>query len=146
VNHRGFRPQDTGKRGVIDKELEQQRYAEFEKEELKEQETARQWRLARGVATAEDLQGPKKTGPVEREDWITVLPAARRPSAPSQKSQVPPPPLPPLVPHIQRHHPTEEISEQHLHRFIYKFGCAWSTCNPGEKNPTPPARRCSNYR
>lgn len=55
---------------------------------MRELETARQWRVARGEATAEDLQGPKRRGPVQREDWITVLPAARRASAPSQKSQV----------------------------------------------------------
>ena len=79
--------QDAGKRAGIDKDLEKARYEEYEAEELRQQEVARQWRVARGEANAEDLQGPKRAGPVVREEWITVLPASRRPSAPSQKSQ-----------------------------------------------------------
>ena len=73
---------------MIDRDLEKRDYEAFEAEQLKEQETARQWRVARGEASAEDLKGPLRPGPAIREEWITVLPASRRPSAPSQTSQV----------------------------------------------------------
>lgn len=79
--------QDAGARSAIDKQREEAEFEAFAAEELARQEKARQWRVARGEATAEDLQGPLKAGPTEREEWITVLPASRRPSAPSQKSQ-----------------------------------------------------------
>jgi curved DNA-binding protein CbpA len=42
-------------------------------------ERERQWRVARGEATAEDLAGP--AGPPAREEWMTVAPAAGRASA-----------------------------------------------------------------
>ena len=80
--------QDAGKRTAIDKEREKAEFDAFTRAELANQETARQWRVARGQGTAEDLQGPAAVDPTTREEWITVLPAARRASAPSQKSQV----------------------------------------------------------
>ena len=39
------------------------------------QERARQWRIAKGEATATDLKGP--VGPATRESWMTDLPVAR---------------------------------------------------------------------
>ena len=51
-----------------------------------QQERERQWRVARGTATAEDLRGPICSGPAERDTWMTELPEARRPNV--QPSQV----------------------------------------------------------
>ena len=79
--------QDTGQRDHIDQEREKAEFEAFAEEERQKEETARQWRVARGQATDEDLQGPVSARPQGREEWLTALPAARRPSAPSQKSQ-----------------------------------------------------------
>lgn len=43
-------------------------------------ERARQWRVARGTATAEDLAGPIRSEPEGRGAWMTELPEARRPA------------------------------------------------------------------
>ena len=51
-------------------------------DEAAKQETERQWRIARGNATAEDRAGPiTAAGPLTRGSWMTELPAERRPRA-----------------------------------------------------------------
>lgn len=79
-------PQDTGKRSAIDADREDARLRRLAAEVAAQQERERQWRVARGTATAEDLQGPIRSGPAERDTWMTELPEARRPNA--QPSQV----------------------------------------------------------
>lgn len=68
--------------------MEKAEFDAYTQEQLKRDEVARQWRIAKGEATAEDLKGPLTAGEPKREEWITVLPANRRPQGPSQKSQV----------------------------------------------------------
>lgn len=49
------------------------------------QERARQWRIAKGEATAEDLRGP--AGPATRDTWMTDLPIARSGAAQPPKAR-----------------------------------------------------------
>ncbi|KAK9908498.1 hypothetical protein WJX75_008702 [Coccomyxa subellipsoidea] len=72
--------QDTGKRSAIDADREDARLRRLAAEVAAQQERERQWRVARGTATAEDLQGPIRSGPAERDTWMTDLPEARRPN------------------------------------------------------------------
>ncbi len=67
--------QDEALRSAADKRLEDQRIEKATQEMLQQQERARQWRVARGQATAEDLRGP--VGPAARDTWMTDLPIAR---------------------------------------------------------------------
>ncbi|EIE21657.1 DnaJ-domain-containing protein [Coccomyxa subellipsoidea C-169] len=77
--------QDAGKRSAIDADREDARLRRLAEEMAAQQERERQWRVARGTATAEDLRGPIRSGPAERDTWMTELPEARRPNAqPSQ--------------------------------------------------------------
>lgn len=79
-------PQDSKKRSAIDADREDARLRRLAEEMVAQQERERQWRVARGTATAEDLRGPIRTGPAERDTWMTELPESRRPNA--QPSQV----------------------------------------------------------
>ncbi|KAK9831957.1 hypothetical protein WJX81_002921 [Elliptochloris bilobata] len=78
--------QDAGKRRALDEAREDARLRAAAAEAVAAEERARQWRVARGTATAEDLTGPVRAQPAGREAWMTVLPEARRPSKPSQTS------------------------------------------------------------
>lgn len=78
--------QDTGKRKAIDADREDARLRRLAEEMATQQERERQWRVARGTATAEDMRGPIRAGPAQRDTWMTDLPEARRPNA--QPSQV----------------------------------------------------------
>lgn len=80
--------QDTGRRADIDRADEGLEYEAFAAEELAKQETARQWRIAKGEASFEDLQGPIKASRPVREEWITALPEPSRKAATTQISQV----------------------------------------------------------
>ena len=55
-------------------------------EQAAQDEKERQWRIARGTATREDLAGPAVgPEPLARGAWMTELPPERRPrAAPSQ--------------------------------------------------------------
>ncbi len=82
--------QDAGKRRALDEAREDARLRRLAGEAAAAEERARQWRVARGTATAEDLAGPVRVGPAARESWMTVLPEMRKPKAgpPSQTSVV----------------------------------------------------------
>ena len=81
--------QDAGKRAAIDGAREDARLRRLAAEEAGRQERERQWRVARGTATAEDLRGPIRAGPAARDAWMTELPDAARPSAvPTQTNVV----------------------------------------------------------
>lgn len=67
--------QDAALRSAADKHLEDQQLEKAARELLQQQERARQWRIARGEGTAEDLRGP--VGPAARDTWMTDLPVAR---------------------------------------------------------------------
>ncbi|BDA44900.1 probable DnaJ homolog subfamily C member 5 at C-terminar half [Coccomyxa sp. Obi] len=86
VNRAAKDLQDSGKRSAIDADREDARLRRLAAEMAAQEERERQWRVARGTATAEDLRGPIRTGPAERETWMTELPESRRPNA--QPSQV----------------------------------------------------------
>ena len=78
-----------GTRSGIDAQREDARLRTEYAAEAAKAERERQWRVARGTASATDLAGPAKRGPVEREAWMTVLPELRRPGAtPVQKNVV----------------------------------------------------------
>lgn len=81
--------QDSGRRQAIDAEREDARLRRLAEEVAEQQERERQWRVARGTATQEDLRGPVHRGPAQRDTWMTDLPEAHRPNAtPSQTSVV----------------------------------------------------------
>lgn len=70
--------QDAALRAKVD---ERRREAQLRKEfeaQAAVAERERQWRIARGQATAEDLAGPVATGPAGREAWMTDLPPERQ--------------------------------------------------------------------
>eukprot|EP00891_Asterochloris_glomerata_P008158 jgi/Astpho2/8158/Aster-03090 len=77
--------QDATGRREVDQGLEDARLRRIAEELAKGEETQRQWRVARGQATAEDLAGPR--GPQQRDGWMTELPAARRASATAMMAQ-----------------------------------------------------------
>ena len=66
------------KKAVDDRRAERALRAEFAAEQAAA-ERARQWRVARGTATAEDLAGPSQEqfGEPAREAWMTELPPER---------------------------------------------------------------------
>lgn len=81
--------QDSGRRQAIDAERKDARLRRLAEEVADQQERERQWRVARGTATAEDLRGSVQRGPAARDSWMTDLPEARRPNAtPSQVNVV----------------------------------------------------------
>ena len=83
--------QDAGKRAGIDAAREDAALRRRAAEGAAQQERERQWRVARGTATPEDLRGPIRLGPAAREAWMTDLPEAARPSAvPTQTNVVRP--------------------------------------------------------
>ena len=83
--------QDGGKRAGIDAAREDAALRRRAAEDAAQQERERQWRVARGTATPEDLRGPVRFGPAAREAWMTELPEAARPSAvPTQTNVVRP--------------------------------------------------------
>jgi hypothetical protein len=84
------RAQDPGKRAALDEARADARLRRLATDAAAAEEVARQWRVARGTATPADLAGPASAGPAAREAWMTALPEARRPSAPSQTSVVRP--------------------------------------------------------
>jgi len=89
------RAQDPGKRAALDEARADARLRRLATDAAAAEEVARQWRVARGTATPADLAGPVSVGPAARETWMTALPEARRPSAPSQTSVVRPGARPP---------------------------------------------------
>ena len=81
--------QDPERRKALDGAREEARLREMATQAAAQQERERQWRIARGTATAEDLRGPIRVGPAQRDTWMTDLPEARRAAAaPSQVSVV----------------------------------------------------------
>eukprot|EP00887_Chlorella_sp_A99_P006302 scaffold3.g6302.t1 len=71
--------QDTELRAAVDERREDARLRRLAAEHVAQQERERQWRVARGEATAEDLAGPAAAlGAVARETWMTELPPERQ--------------------------------------------------------------------
>lgn len=82
--------QDAGAREAVDKRREEAELRRFTQEFAAQQERERQWRIAQGKATAEDLAGPAPMPGVAeaRQSWMTDLPEVRNPSAaPPQGNQ-----------------------------------------------------------
>ena len=73
--------QDPAKRKALDAAREDARLRELATQAAAQEERERQWRVARGTATAEDLRGPIQVGPAQRDTWMTVLPEAQRANA-----------------------------------------------------------------
>ena len=73
--------QDPDSRKALDASREDARLRELATQAAAQEERERQWRVARGTATAEDLRGPIQVGPAQRDTWMTDLPDARRASA-----------------------------------------------------------------
>lgn len=72
--------QDAGlRKAADDRRQEKQLRAEFEAEQAAA-ERERQWRIARGEATAADLAGPstEQFGGPSRDAWMTELPPERQ--------------------------------------------------------------------
>ena len=87
--------QDPAERNALDEAREDARLRELATQAATQEERERQWRVARGTATAEDLKGPIRVGPAQRDTWMTVLPEERRPDpTPSQVNVVRPCRLP----------------------------------------------------
>ena len=90
--------QDSGERAKVIQRKEDERVRKLELEAAEEEERARQWRMVKGEATADDLAVGRAGGHVQmvgraptREAWMTELPPERRPDKqPSQKSKVSP--------------------------------------------------------
>lgn len=81
--------QDPEKRRALDGAREEASLREMAQQAAAQEERERQWRVARGTATEEDLKGPIQVGPAQRDTWMTELPEARRASAvPTQVSVV----------------------------------------------------------
>lgn len=75
-------PQDAALRKKVDERREEAELRrEFEVAAAQE-ERERQWRIARGEATAADLAGPAALGPASRDTWMTELPPERRTDGP----------------------------------------------------------------
>jgi hypothetical protein len=75
-------PQDAALRKKVDERREEAELRrEFEVAAAQE-ERERQWRIARGEATAADLVGPAAAGPASRDTWMTELPPERRTDGP----------------------------------------------------------------
>ncbi|KAL0031255.1 hypothetical protein WJX77_011655 [Trebouxia sp. C0004] len=72
--------QDVDKRRAIDDAREDARLFKIASELADDEERKRQWRVARGEATAEDLAGPVRRGPQPRDSWMTDLPPERVPT------------------------------------------------------------------
>ncbi|DBB10067.1 TPA: hypothetical protein ACH3X3_001657 [Trebouxia sp. C0006] len=72
--------QDVSKRKAIDDAREDARLFKIASELADDEERKRQWRVARGEATAEDLAGPVRRGPQPRDSWMTDLPPERVPT------------------------------------------------------------------
>ncbi|KAA6418637.1 MAG: hypothetical protein FRX49_11462 [Trebouxia sp. A1-2] len=72
--------QDVSKRKAIDDAREDARLFKIASELADDEEHKRQWRVARGEATAEDLAGPVRRGPQPRDSWMTDLPPERVPT------------------------------------------------------------------
>ncbi|KAK9840458.1 hypothetical protein WJX74_010140 [Apatococcus lobatus] len=87
--------QDSGERGKVIQRKEDERVRKLALEAAEEEERARQWRMVKGEATADDLAVGRAGGHVQmvgrapvREAWMTELPPERRPDKqPSQKSK-----------------------------------------------------------
>ena len=83
--------QDTAGRAAVDERREAAELQRFTAEYTAQQERERQWRIAQGKGTAEDLRGPVRaaaSGPPTRETWMTELPEVQVASAaPPQRSQ-----------------------------------------------------------
>ena len=75
--------QDSNGRAAVDKRREETELRKFTQEFAVQQERERQWRIAQGKATAEDLSGPLPIpgAPESRQTWMTDLPEVRGPSA-----------------------------------------------------------------
>ena len=81
--------QDPERRKALDGAREEGRLRELATAAAAQEERERQWRVARGTATAEDLKGPIRVGPAQRDTWMTDLPEERRANpAPSQVNVV----------------------------------------------------------
>lgn len=83
-------PQDTSLRKRVDERREE---AELRREfaaQAAQAERERQWRIARGQATAEDLAGPAAVPgqPMTRETWMTDLPPEKRAGVPGAMPSV----------------------------------------------------------
>ena len=90
--------QDPAKRKALDASREDARLRELATQAAAQEERERQWRVARGTATAEDLRGPIQVGPAQRDTWMTVLPEAQRANAvPTQVNVVSSPTIPLLI-------------------------------------------------
>lgn len=77
-------PQDASLRKRVDERREE---AELRREfaaQAAQAERERQWRIARGEATADDLAGPAAVPgqPVARETWMTELPPEKQAGVP----------------------------------------------------------------
>lgn len=73
--------QDPVKRKALDLAREDARLRELATQTAAQEERERQWRVARGTATAEDLKGPIQVGPAQRDTWMTDIPEVRKASA-----------------------------------------------------------------
>lgn len=80
--------QDPEKRKALDGAREDAKMRERAEAAAAQEERERQWRVARGTATAEDLCGPIRVGPAQRDTWMTDLPEARRPNVAPQQVNV----------------------------------------------------------
>lgn len=80
--------QDPKKRKALDGAREDAKMRERAEAAAAQEERERQWRVARGTATAEDLRGPIRVGPAQRDTWMTDLPEARRPNVAPQQVNV----------------------------------------------------------
>ena len=81
--------QDPERRKALDGARDEARLREMATQAAAQEERERQWRVARGTATAEDLKGPIRVGPAQRDTWMTDLPEERRAAAaPSQVNVV----------------------------------------------------------
>ena len=80
--------QDPEKRKALDGAREDAEMRERAEAVAAQEERERQWRVARGTATAEDLRGPIRVGPAQRDTWMTDLPEARRPNVAPQQVNV----------------------------------------------------------
>ena len=80
--------QDPEKRKALDGAREDAKMRERAEAAAAQEERERQWRVARGTATAEDLRGPIRVGPAQRDTWMTDLPEACRPNVAPQQVNV----------------------------------------------------------
>ena len=79
--------QDVGLRKAVDDRREDARLHKLAEEHVAQQERERQWRVARGEATAEDLAGPVAiSAKAARETWMTELPPERQANAAAMPS------------------------------------------------------------